>query len=210
MHALVPPVVEKSDKIGDYTQHNGRRHRKPTRVCNRENPKMILSDTAKLFAYGSIAGILVAAPYFGYKYHQSTKDYPSHQVLLPALPDDCPTCSISMDGNVASVTLGGKDGPTTVSAKIVVVKDPAFPLENGSYKSLQFVFDNQITRISFFGTRLKVGGKPVPIDRSVSLNKSGLRNGVDGFGYVLMPDWSVLKGMNGVIPVLWVLRERES
>lgn len=171
---------------------------------------MVVSEIAKLFAYGSIAGILVATPYFGYKYYQPTKDYPNHQVLIPALPDDCLSCSISMDGNVARVTLGGKDGPITVSAKLDAVKDPAFPQEKGSYKSLQFVFDNQITRISFFGTRLKVGGKPVPIDRSVSLNKSGFRNGMDGFGYVLMPDWSVLKGMDGVVPMLWVLRERES
>lgn len=171
---------------------------------------MVLSETARLFAYGAIAGTLVAAPYFVYKYYQASKDYPNHQVLVPALPDDCPSCSISMDGNVAIVTLGSKDGPKTLSAKIEVVKDPAFSLEIGSYKSLQFVFDNQITRISFFGSRLKVGGKPVPIDRGVGLNKTGFRNGDDGFGYVLMPDWSVLKGMDGVIPMLWVLKERES
>lgn len=171
---------------------------------------MVLSETAKLFACGSVLGIFVAAPYFGYKYYQSIKDYPIHQVLVPALPSDCPSCSISMDGNVATVTLGGKDGPTTITAKIDIAKDPAFSQEIGSYKSLQFVFENQITRISFFGSRLNVGGKPVPIDRSANLNKSGFRNGIDGFGYVLMPDWSVLKGMDGVIPMLWVLKERES
>lgn len=168
---------------------------------------MNLSPTAKLFLAGASAGLLVSAPYFGYRYYLGHKSLPQHLVMLPASPQDCPSCRIDLDGANATLTLSDRGRLVKVMARVRIEKDPQYAEQNGSYRWLYLDADNGITRISIFGARLVIDGKPTPIEKRVSVNSAGMRNGDDGFGYVLMPQLSELRGVDGEIPQLWVLKD---